>query len=99
MAQKIRKFLIQEQFRSERLAEITTRHQLDGIQRMYTRIIEEMMNEGLFKKDDPVLLATELTAPVVLLISKADRQPRCEKEILESIEKHIIHFCDVYMRR
>ena len=98
MIQKIRKFLIQEQFRSERLAEITTRHQLDGIQRMYTRIIEEMMNEGLFKKDDPVLLATELTAPVVLLISKADRQPLCEKEILESIEKHIRHFCDVYMK-
>ncbi len=57
-----------------------------------------MMNEGLFKKDDPVLLATELTAPVVLLISKADRQPLCEKEILESIEKHIRHFCEVYMK-
>ena len=98
MIQKIRKFLVQEQFRSERLAEITTRHQLDGIQRMYTRRIEEMMNEGLFKKDDPVLLATELTAPVVLLISKADRQPLCEKEILESIEKHIRHFCEVYMK-
>ena len=98
MIQKIRKFLVQEQFRSERLAEINTRHQLDGIQRMYTRIIEEMMNEGLFKKDDPVLLATELTAPVVLLISKADRQPLCEKEILESIEKHIRHFCEVYMK-
>ena len=96
--QKTRKFLVQEQFRSERLAEITTRHQLDGIQRIYTRIIEGMMNEGLFKKDDPALLATELTAPVVLLISKSDRQPRCEKEILESIKKHIRHFCDVYMK-
>lgn len=98
MIKRIRKFLIQEQFRNDRLAQITTRHQLEGVQRMYARIIEGMMNEGLFKKDDPELLATELTAPVVLLISKADRQPQYEHEIMESIEKHIRHFCDVYMR-
>ena len=43
MIKKIRKFLVQEQFRNERLAEITTRHQLVGIQKMYEKIIEEMM--------------------------------------------------------
>lgn len=96
MIGKIRKLLVQEQFRSKRLAEITTRHQLDGIQRMYMRIIESMMKIGLFKDDDPDLLATELTAPVVLLIAKADRQPQCDKEVMESIEKHIRHFCNVY---
>ena len=98
MIRKIRKFLVQEQFRSERLAAITTRHQLDGLQGMYTKIIGGMMNKGLFREDDPALLATEVTAPVVLLISKADRQPQYEQEIMESIEKHIRHFCDVYMR-
>ncbi len=98
MIRKIRKFLVQEQFRSDRLAEITTRHQLDGIQGMYTKIIEGMMKEGLFKKDDPALLATELTAPAVLWIAKADRQPQCEQDITDSIEKHIRHFCDVYLR-
>ena len=56
-----------------------------------------MMEKGLFREDDPALLATEVTAPVVLLISKADRQPQYEKAIMESIEKHIRHFCDVYM--
>lgn len=99
MIRKIRKFLVQEQFRSERLAEITTRHQLDGLQGMYTKIIEGMMIEGLFKEDDPTLLAMELTAPAVLLIAKADRQPQCEQAIKDSIEQHIRHFCDVYMRR
>ncbi len=98
MIRKIRKFLVQEQFRSERLAEITTRHQLDGLQGMYTKIIKELMNEGLFVKDDPAILATELTAPVVLLIAKADRQPQFEQEMMDSIEKHIRHFCDVYMK-
>ncbi len=98
MIKKIRKFLVQEQFRSERLAEITTKHQLDGLLGMYTKIIEGLMKEGLLKKDDPALLAAELTAPVVLRIAKADRQPQYEKEITDSIEKHIRHFCDVYMK-
>ena len=48
MIGKIRKFLVQEQFRNERLAEITTRHQLVGIQKMYEKIIEGMMKNGLF---------------------------------------------------
>ena len=88
---------MQEQFRSKRLATITTRHQLDGLQGMYTKIISGMMEKGLFREDDPTLLATEVTAPVVLLISKADRQPQYEQEIMGNIEKHIRHFCDVYM--
>ncbi|MBR0384489.1 MAG: TetR/AcrR family transcriptional regulator [Eubacteriaceae bacterium] len=98
MIQKIRKFLVQEQFRNDRLAEITTRHQLEGVQRMYTIIIEAMMDKGLFDKDDPELLATELVSPVVLWIAKADRQPQYEQEIIKSIEEHIYHFCNVYMK-
>ncbi len=88
MIRKMRKFLVREQFRNE---------QLNGIQGMYTKIIEGMMNEGLFKKDDPELLATEVTAPVALWIAKADRQPQCGQESMENIERHIRHFCDVYM--
>ncbi len=98
MIRKIRRFLVQEQFRNDRLADITTRHQLEGVQKMYAKIIEGMMEMGLFVKDNPALLANELTAQVVLLIAKADRQPQYEQEITESIERHIRHFCDVYMR-
>ena len=97
MIRRIRKFLVQEQFRNERLAAVTTRHQLEGVQKMYTRILEGMMEKGLVVKDDPELLANELASPVVLLIAKADRQPQLEREITESIERHIRHFCDVYM--
>ena len=98
MIRKIRKFLVQEQFRNERLAEITTRHQLVGIQKMYEKIIEGMMKSGLFVYDDPALLSIELISPVVLWVSKADRQPQYEQEIMECIKKHISHFCDVYMK-
>ena len=39
MIRRIRKFLVREQFRNERFAEITTKHQLSGIQGMYAKII------------------------------------------------------------
>ena len=98
MIRKIRMFLVQEQFRNERLAEVTTKHQLFGVQRMYSRIIRVLMDEGLVVNDDPDLLAEELTAPAVLLVARFDRQPQHEKDILDEMEKHIRHFCDVYMR-
>ena len=95
---KTRILLVQEQFRNERISEATTRHQLDGIQRMFAKIIKGMMDEGIVKSDDSDLLAAELTAPVVLQIAKSDRQPQCEEECMEYIEKHLRHFCKVYMR-
>ena len=87
---KTRMLLVQEQFRNERISEATTRHQLDGIQRM--------LDEGIVIDDDPELLAVELTAPAVLQIARSDRQPQYEKESMEYIEKHLRHFCKVYMR-
>ena len=95
---KTRMLLVQEQFRNERISEVTTRHQLDGIQRMFAKIIKGMMDEGLVKKDDPKLLAVELTAPAVLQIARSDRQPQCGEECMKYIEKHLRHFCKIYMR-
>ena len=95
---KTRMLLVQEQFRNERISEVTTRHQLDGIQRMFAKIIKGMMDEGIVKNDDPELLAVELTAPAVLQIARSDRQPQCEEECMKYIEKHLRHFCKVYMR-
>ena len=94
---KTRMFLVQEQFRNQRTSEVTTRHQLDGIQGMFARILKGMMDKDLVKEDDPTLLSAELTAPAVLQIARSDRQPLCEEDALESIEKHLQHFCDVYM--
>ena len=94
---KTRMFLVQEQFRNERTSEVTTRHQLDGIQGMFAKILKGMMDKELVKENDPALLSAELTAPAVLQIARADRQPQCEKNALEFIERHLQHFCDVYM--
>jgi len=98
MIQKMRIFLVQEQFRNERLAEITTRHQIGGVQKMYQAIIEGMMQKGILAKGDSALLALELTAPVVILLSKVDRQPNSKKESLKIIRKHLQHFFETYKK-
>ena len=96
MILKMRKLVVQEQFRNERLAQTASKHQLHGIQRMYTRIMKELMDQGKIVKDEPELMAMELTAPVVLYLAQADRQPETQKKALKSIEKHIRHFCETY---
>lgn len=98
MIRKMRIFLVQEQFRSERSAEVTTKHQLTGVQRMYARILNEMMEIGLVKKTDPDMLALELAGPVVLMVARADRQPQYIDEIMKDIEQYLRHFCDISMR-
>ena len=98
MIRKMRIFLVQEQFRNERLAEITTRHQMDGVQKMYQAIVEGMMKKGILAKGNSSLLALEITAPVALLISKVDRQPSSQKESLELIQKHLLHFFETYKK-
>ncbi len=99
MIRKIRRLLTKEQFRSERLAEVTTKHQLYGLQRMFTKIFQGMMAKGIVKRDDPSMLALELASPAVLMIAAADRDQRCQDEMLSEIEKHIRHFCHTYMRQ
>lgn len=93
---KVRVFLVQEQFRNERLAEITSRHQLDDVMKMFTKIIDGMMKLGLLRKNDSELLALELTAPVTVLVSKVDRQPEFKNAAMNLIEKHVCHFFDTY---
>ena len=54
------------------------------------------MEKGLFKKGDAEMMAMEFISPVSLLIAKADRQAECREEIMETIERHLRHLCDLY---
>lgn len=93
---KTRRILAMEQFRSERMAELTTRYHLENLQEMYANIFTVMMEKGVLKQDDPEFLALEFVSPVSLLIHMYDRQPEREAEVLEKIRKHFEHFAKVY---
>lgn len=93
---KTRRILAMEQFRSERMAELTTRYHLENLQELYTNIFAYMMEKEILKQDDPEYLALEFVSPVTLLIHIYDRQPEREEEVLEKIRKHFEHFAKVY---
>ncbi|MDD6810995.1 MAG: TetR/AcrR family transcriptional regulator [Lachnospiraceae bacterium] len=96
---KTRRILAMEQFRSERMAELTTRYHLENLQGMYASIFEGLMEKGILKQDDPEYLALEFVAPVSLLIHMYDRQPEREEEVLDKIRKHFEHFAEVYAEK
>ena len=93
---KIRRILAMEQFRSKRMAELTTRYHLENQQGMYAGIFAGLMEKGVLKQDDPESLALEFVAPVSLLIHMYDRQPEREEEVMNRIRKHFEHFAKVY---
>ena len=96
---KTRRILAMEQFRSERMAELTTRYHLENLQKLYADIFADMMEKGILKQDDPEYLALEFVSPVSLFIHMYDRQPEKEAEVLEKIRKHFEHFAKVYGKK
>ena len=93
---KTRRILAMEQFRSERMAELTSRYHLENLQELYANIFADMMEKGILKQDDPEYLALEFVSPVTLLIHTYDRQPEREAEVLDMIRNHFRHFAKVY---
>ena len=93
---KTRRLLTVEQFRSERIGQLATKHNLTGVQGLYCRIFREMMDAGVLRREDPMLLALQYIAPVSLLIQLLDREPEREAEILERINAHLEQFTREY---
>lgn len=99
IVKKTRRILAMEQFRNERMAELTSLYHLENLQKMYAGIFEGMMEKGILKQDNPELLALEFISPVSLLIHMYDRQPEREEEVLLRIRNHFEHFAKVYAER
>ena len=89
---RVRRLLMKEQFRDERIGTLVTRHFVTDIEERFTKVFAGMMEKGLVKSSDPVLLAFEYTAPVTVMIHYCDREPDKEPEIIKKIEAHIRQF-------
>lgn len=93
---KTRKLLSIEQFRDERARDLATKHFLTGLVDMFTYVFSGMMDKGLFRRDDPAMLAFAYTAPVSSLIHLCDREPEKTEEAIAHIEAFSLHFVKVY---
>lgn len=94
---KTRRILTMEQFRSERIARLATRYNLENIQGMYQKILQGMMEAGIIRSGDSAMLALSFVAPITLLIQMCDREPEREQEAMESIKMYLNHFAEEYL--
>ena len=94
--QKVRRFCAKEQYRNEKIAALTSKHQLTGNQEMYALMLEKMMEKNLIRRFDANLLALEIVAPVTGMIEIADREPDRTDEMWTQIGVHLSHFVEIY---
>ena len=93
---KIRKVLLMEQFRDERVKDLATKHFLIGLEAMFSELFKGMMENGSLKKDDPKMLSLAYTSPISALIHLCDREPAKEEESLKTIKEYAEHFVRTY---
>ncbi|MGN0620247.1 MAG: TetR/AcrR family transcriptional regulator [Porcipelethomonas sp.] len=96
MIKKVRRMLTMEQFRSKRIALLTTKYNIDCVQKIYQQIFRTMMNSGIMRKGDPALVSMTFAAPVSLFIQMCDREPEREPEAMERIEEFFRFFTEEY---
>lgn len=93
---KYRRLFTIEQFYSDRMAELATKHFISGIEELYSYIFKEMMDKGLISECDPGFLAYEYVSPITVMIHLCDRQPEKESDAMERIRQHIDNFINIY---
>lgn len=93
---KVRRFCNKEQYRDEKIAALTSKHQLTGNQEMYALMLEKMMEKNLIRKLDSSLLALEIVAPISILLGIADREPDRIDEVWNRINAYLDHFITIY---
>lgn len=93
---KVRRFCNMEQYRDEKIAALTSKHQLTGNQEMYAFMLEKMMEKNLIRKLDSNLLALEIVASVSILLGIADREPDRIDEVWTQINAYLDHFITIY---
>ncbi|MGN0619432.1 MAG: TetR/AcrR family transcriptional regulator [Ruminiclostridium sp.] len=96
MIRKVRRMLTMEQFRSSRIAALTTKYNIDSVQGIYQQIFRTMMDKGIMRKADPALVSMTFAAPVSLLIQMCDREPQREREAIKRIEEFLRYFAEEY---
>ena len=94
-----RKVLMIEQFRDERARDLATKHFLAGLTEIFTPVFTGMMDKGLLRRDDPVMLAFAYTAPIAALIHLCDREPEKTEWAMAQAEAFSRHFIQTYEGR
>lgn len=91
---RMRKIIITEQFRDEKVCRLATDYFLNGTEVIFTKIFDEMMKNGSLKECNPQILAFSFTSPITSLIHFCDREPEKKEEAMEKASRFIRYFIE-----
>jgi len=93
---KMRKIILTEQFRDERIRKLATRYFIDDTKAIFEKVFSEMMKVGTIKNCDPKFLSLSYTAPITALVHLCDREPEHKNETIEKVELFVNEFIKIY---
>ena len=97
--QKVRRFFAKEQYINEKIAALTSKHQLTGNQEMYALMLEKMLDKNLIRRFDANLLALDIVAQVTVMQEIADREPDRTEEMWTQTGVHMYHIVEIYGKK
>lgn len=93
-----RRLMMREQFNNKEAAQKYCDHYITGVIKKQSKVFELLVEAGLFRKEDPEIIALQFYAPIFLMFQRYDCEPEKEEEIKEMIFRHVRSFGAIYQK-
>ncbi len=96
---RFRKMLTIEQFHDKKLADVYMKQYVDDPLSYQGMLLGMMSQTGILQTDNVEIMTLHFYAPIYMLLTVCDREPKREKEALKTLEAHIREFNRLYGRK
>ncbi len=96
---RFRKMLTIEQFHDKKLADAYMKQYVDDPLSYQGMLLGMMSAAGILQTDNVEIMTLHFYAPIYMLLTVCDREPKREKEALKTLEAHIREFNRLYGRK
>ncbi len=93
---KLRKMLTIEQYRDQEAARRYRENALEAALTYQTELFAALIEEGLFRRADPYMVALAFYSPIFVMLYKFDATPEGHAEAKAQFLRHIDHFVRTY---
>ncbi|MCR4687100.1 MAG: TetR/AcrR family transcriptional regulator [Lachnospiraceae bacterium] len=96
---RFRKMLTIEQFHDKKLADAYMKQYVDDPLSYQGMLLGMMSQTGILQTDNVEIMTLHFYAPIYMLLTVCDREPKREKAALKTLEAHIREFNRLYGRK
>ena len=87
-----------EQFHDKQLADVYMKQYVDDPLSYQGMLLGLMVSTGVLQTEDVEIMTLHFYAPIYMLLTICDREPKREAEALKTMEAHIRQFNKLYSR-